>query len=237
MKKLKLLFFVIVALMLVLTGCGKDEVPADKKIESVTREENEDIKTVTDSSDVKEKNEEAIKTEAASKEEEASQKQEEEPSEDAPEEKITEKEPEKEEASKEEEPAKESVSADLAAIKEEIVASIGAEGGLDFNDNSIKALYGIEASDMKQCTGFSVMAGTFPHEVVMIEAANDEAAKRIEAAFSNKIETFTQQSKNYDAENYALAKKCKVQRDGMYFAMFLSPDYDSILTVYRKYIK
>ena len=113
---------------------------------------------------------------------------------------------------------------------------IGVKDSLQLNEKSAKALYGIEASDMKQCVGFSVMSGTFPHEVVMIEASNDAAAKRIEEAFNSKIEAFTQQSKNYDAANYALAQKCEVQKNGMFYAMFLSPDFEEIKAVYDKHI-
>ncbi len=125
----------------------------------------------------------------------------------------------------------------LSKIKEEIVSQIGASDRLDFNENAIYALYSIDVSDIKQCAGFSVMEGTFPHEVVMIEAADDEAAARIEKAFEIKINSFAEQSKNYDAENYALAQKCKIQKNGRFYAMFLSPDYEDIKGIYNKYIK
>ena len=73
-------------------------------------------------------------------------------------------------------------------------------------------------------------------KLVMIEASDDAAAKRIEEAFNSKIEAFTQQSKNYDAANYALAQKCEVQKNGMFYAMFLSPDFEEIKAVYDKHI-
>lgn len=142
------------------------------------------------------------------------------------------------EESTEEETASEAStsSVNLADINQEIMDEIDVKDSLQLNEKSAKALYGIEASDMKQCVGFSVMSGTFPHEVVMIEASDDAAAKRIEEAFNSKIEAFTQQSKNYDAANYALAQKCEVQKNGMFYAMFLSPDFEEIKAVYNKHI-
>ena len=128
-------------------------------------------------------------------------------------------------------------SVNLQNVMDEIKTAIEAKDSLDFNANSMKVLYGIEAEDMKQCAGFSLMEGTFPHEIVMIEAANDEAAKKIEDAFNIKIQAFATQSKTYDAKNYELAKKCKVIKNGRYFAMFLTPEYDTAKTVYSKYIK
>ena len=128
-------------------------------------------------------------------------------------------------------------SVNLEDVMDEIKTAIEAKDSLDFNANSMKVLYGIDAEDMKQCAGFSLMEGTFPHEIVMIEASSDEAAKKIEEAFNIKIQAFATQSKTYDAKNYELAKKCKVIKNGRHFAMFLTPEYDTAKTVYSKYIK
>ena len=125
----------------------------------------------------------------------------------------------------------------LEKLNAEIMEAIGAADALEFTAQSVYALYGIEESDIKQCSGFTVMEGTFPHEIVMIEAADDEAAARIEAAFESKIKAFTEQSRNYDAKNYALAQKCTVQKNGRFYAMFLSPDFEGIMEIYGKYIK
>lgn len=124
----------------------------------------------------------------------------------------------------------------LSGIKKEITDALGAKDYLDFTKEAINAVYAIDEEDMKQFAGFSLMEGTFPHEVVMIEAKDEEAALRIEKAFDTKIEVFSQQSKNYDPENYALAKKCKVIKNGMFYALFLSPDYETIKGIYEKHI-
>ena len=188
----------MLALAVVLTGCGNDNTQdGKKKIESVSRNE------VTDASGQAESAEKKVSEGTVS-----------------------------EEGNKVPEG-----STDLVKITDEIKTAIKAKDTLDFNANSMKVLYGIEAEDMKQCAGFSLMEGTFPHEIVMIEASSDEAAKKIEAAFNVKIESFATQSKNYDAKNYELAQKCKVIKNGRYFAMFLTPEYDTAKSVYSKYIK
>ena len=45
------------------------------------------------------------------------------------------------------------------------------------------------------------------------------------------------QSKGYDAKTYALAQKCKVERNGSFVSLFLSPDCEQIKGIYNKYIK
>ena len=125
----------------------------------------------------------------------------------------------------------------LNEINDEIKETLKVTDSLDMNVNGINILYGISPEDIKQCAGFSVAQGTFPHEIVMIEASDEEAASRIEKAFETKITSFTEQSKNYDAQNYALAKKCKIIKNGNYYALFLSPDYEDVKAIYTKYIK
>ena len=108
---------------------------------------------------------------------------------------------------------------------------------MDLDADAISSLYGIETSDMVQAVGFVVMEGTFPHEAVMVEAKNADAAVRVETLLKAKHTSFVEQSRGYDAENYALAQKCKVVRNGNYISMFLTPDYEDMRAVYKKYIK
>ena len=150
---------------------------------------------------------------------------------------IEEETPENEESSEEENKGEEEPTKTLAQIQAEIKSSLSVSGAMDLDAGAISSLYGIESGDMAQATGFVVMEGTFPHEAVMVEAKNADAAQRVENLLKVKHTSFVEQSKGYDAENYALAQKCKVVRNGNYISMFLTPDYEAMQTVYKKYIK
>ena len=101
---------------------------------------------------------------------------------------------------------------------------------------SLNTLYGIDASVIKQSASFVTMAGTFPHEVIMIEAIDKEAVKVIEEALGKKLDEVMVQSKSYDAENYKLAQQCKVIVKGNFVTLLLSPDHAQIQTILDKYI-
>ncbi len=150
------------------------------------------------------------------------------------EEKEDSREEEKEEEKKEE-PVVETKT--LAQIQAEIKTAVSASGAMDLDAGAISSLYGIESGDMVQAVGFVVMEGTFPHEAIMVEAKNAEAAARVENLLKVKHTSFVEQSKGYDAENYALAQKCNVVRNGNYISMFLTPDYETMQAVFKKYIK
>lgn len=131
--------------------------------------------------------------------------------------------------------AEEKPTATLSAILGEIKTAVNADGAMDLDASAISTLYGIASSDIKEAAGFVVMAGTFPHEVVMVETTDDAAAQRAEELLKAKHSAFVEQSKGYDAENYALAQKCKVDRKGNRITMFLSPDYAVMNSIYGKY--
>ncbi len=153
-------------------------------------------------------------------------------------EKVTEEEPEKEsekEQKEEEQPKTETKT--LAQISAEIKSAVSASGALDLDASAIASLYGADMGDMLQAVGFVVMEGTFPHEAVMVEAKDSAAASRVEALLKAKHSSFTEQSKGYDAENYALAQKCRVERRGNHISMFLTPDFEAMRAIYTKYIK
>ncbi len=125
----------------------------------------------------------------------------------------------------------------LTDILSEIKTKVSVSGELGFDASSMETLYGLDPNDLSQAVGFVVMEGTFPHEVVMVEAKDSSAADRVEEKLNNKHKGFVEQSKGYDAENYALACKCKVERNGNYISMFLSPDFETMREIYNEYVK
>ena len=76
------------------------------------------------------------------------------------------------------------------------------------------------------------MGGTFPDEVLMIEAPDSDAAKRVEEKLQSRLSQVMTQSKNYDAENYALLQKCAVKKSGNYVTLFISAKYAELQALF-----
>ena len=79
------------------------------------------------------------------------------------------------------------------------------------------------------------MGGTFPDEILMIEAVDSDAAKRIEEQLQSRLEQVMAQSKNYDAENYALLQKCAVKKTGNYVTLFISAKYAELQKIFDNF--
>lgn len=204
---MKKLILILAAIMVLAFAGCGEDKTNNKKIENITREETQKVENVQAPSDT----------------EEQPPAEEEEPEQDS----------KQETEIKTEKPSAKS----LADIRSEIKGAVSASGAMDLDLDAISGLYGINASDMVQAVGFVVMEGTFPHEAVMVEAKDSAAANNVERLLNAKHESFVAQSKGYDPENYALAQKCKVERNGNYISMFLTPDFEAMKAVYTKYIK
>lgn len=111
---------------------------------------------------------------------------------------------------------------DLQEFKAQIIHDFNVTDPLDLSEDRASSLYHIEPEDILESASFITMDGTFPDEVIILRAADADAAKRIENQFELRLEEIMNQSQNYDAENYALLKKCKIQKADTIVAIFIS---------------
>lgn len=220
--------FIIILAVLALAFAGCSEKSTEKEdtpiTENITREQEatEEIPETTEEKEEAPENQTEEKTDT--KEEEKSDTKEEEKN-DTKKEIV--------ESEKEVAPAQ----VNLSAINSEIKNTVSASGAMDLDADAISNLYGILPGDISQAAGFVVMEGTFPHEAIMVEAKDSAAAERVEALLKEKHAAFKEQSKGYDAENYDLASRCRVERKGNHISMFLTPDFEAMRAVYLKYVK
>lgn len=112
--------------------------------------------------------------------------------------------------------------ADLAALKASIIEKLEISNPVDVASDRLTALYGIDAADVADSACFITMEGSFPDEIVMIKATDADAAGRIAEKLGVKLEDVLNQSKNYDADNYAIAQTCKVVTKGDFVSLFIS---------------
>lgn len=127
------------------------------------------------------------------------------------------------------------VAVDLAAVKTKMIEELSPADPIDLQTDALLDLYGIAAEDVEESACYTTMDGVFPEEVIMVKAKDADALARIEEKMNTRVDAVKVQSQNYDAENYAIAQKCEVQKNGNYIAMFLSPDYDALTEIFNSY--
>jgi cytoskeletal protein RodZ len=126
---------------------------------------------------------------------------------------------------------------DLSALSKKIISSAGVEGAMPLPKERLTDLYGIAQSDVASAGCFITMNGSFPEEAVMVEAKDSAAKGRIVSALNTRLADVLVQAENYDAENYALAKQCKVITKGNYVALFVSPKHAAMESAFLAAVK
>lgn len=116
----------------------------------------------------------------------------------------------------------------LQTIRTEMIDSLEIENYLDIDENRLQNVYGISAEDFTESASFVTMSGVFPHEVILVEAKDDDAAERISEKLENRLEEVRNQYRDYDAESYAMAEECSVDTDGEIVSLLLSPEHKAM---------
>lgn len=124
---------------------------------------------------------------------------------------------------------------DLTQVRTDLLEAQGIEDPYLLDTDALKSLYGIEAEDVAQSASYVTMDGTFPDEIILVQAVDDKAAERIQSCLKTRLDEVMVQSQTYDPENYAAAQKCTVTVDGTYVALILSPEQETLRSVYGGY--
>lgn len=127
------------------------------------------------------------------------------------------------------------VAVDLTDVRGAMLEVQAPEEPWMLETDALKNLYGIEADDVQQSASYVTMSGTFPDEIVLVQAVDEKAAERIQSALEARLSEVMVQSQSYDPDNYAAAQKCTVTVNGTYVALILSPEQESLRAVYDEY--
>ena len=252
MNKKFTVWLLIAALLLTLTACATTKDPADAETDAAQTEtdtaETPDTEPEAETPDEKPEEE----TPDAKPEEETpeTKPEEETPAEPKPEEETpTETKPEEEtptEPKPEEDkpadtqpetpPAESGTSVDLSAVRADIISQLSIADPLNLETDALLNLYGIDASLVAQSASFVTMSGTFPDEVILVEAVDEAAAATIQEKLQNRLNEVLVQSESYDPDNYKAAQSCQVRVNGLYVSLILSPKQADIAAVYATYV-
>lgn len=124
----------------------------------------------------------------------------------------------------------------LETVRDEIITVLEIDDAMFIETEKLNSLYGIDSQKVVNSACFVTMSGTFPHEIIMVEAKEKEGADEIASVLENKLSEVLVQSKSYDAENYALAQQCRVYTKDNYVTLFLSPQHKEMQEILEKYI-
>lgn len=127
-----------------------------------------------------------------------------------------------------------SIDANLSQSMEQIADVIDMpEGMTDLTANDLKALYGINSTEIKQFSGKINSVGINGDEFIMLEAVNKDAAKSILEKVQQRYQTKLNEMKDYLPAEYDKIIACDVLSSGNYVAMLVCGDPEKAKAVYE----
>ena len=133
----------------------------------------------------------------------------------------------------EETPSQE-ITIDLNALKNSIIEKAELVEPLEIDLENFCERYDVDASDVSDLVYITTLNGTFPDEIIIVKSANGDAKMRITEKFSSRLDEVKVQSRDYDAENYALAQECKIIEKDSYLALFISAKHAQMEKIFEE---
>ena len=124
--------------------------------------------------------------------------------------------------------------ADLPKVMEDMKAILENKDMMDLDESDLMSYYGIEASQVKQFAVYIDSTGIKGDEIILIEGIDADAAKSIKEKIDARYQEKENTMKTYQPEEYAVLKKSKVEQNGNYISLIVSPQGDDLKEIYNK---
>ena len=130
-------------------------------------------------------------------------------------------------------PAQKSV--DLNALYESFGPSLPEMWVLD--EEMMLNMYGIKAEDCTQVITAIVSTGLAADEVWLIEAKDADALARLKALAESRMTAKAEETVNYLPDQYVFVEKGVILTEGLYLALLVSPDVDTLKASFESAVK
>ncbi len=123
-------------------------------------------------------------------------------------------------------------SADLAKVMEDMKAVLENKEMMDLGEDNLMQNYGIDPEIVKQFAVYIDSTGLKGDEIILLEGKDEESTKTIKEMIDARYQQKENTMKSYQPEEYAMLKECKVQQNGNYVSLIVSPQHEELEKIY-----
>lgn len=128
-------------------------------------------------------------------------------------------------------------SADLTKVMDDMKAVLENKEMMDLGKDNLLQNYGIDPESVKQFAVYIDSTGLKGDEIILLEAKDEEAAKTVKQMIDARYQQKENTMKSYQPEEYAMLKECKVQQNGNYISLIVSPQHEELEKIYNEAFK
>ena len=122
---------------------------------------------------------------------------------------------------------------ELAPLMEEILTAAPIDDILVLSESDMLDFYGIKADQMKQFSAALNMNGISAQEIVLIQAADENAVEQISTKLSNRLAARMAESENYLPDEYEIISQCEVSASGTYCRLIIHANAKEAIAIYN----
>ena len=111
------------------------------------------------------------------------------------------------------------------------------DGMLELTQDELLELYGIRSEDVKQFAAQICINSLQADEIVLIEAADAEAAARVKEKLDARYQAKLNENRDYLPDEYEKIEKCEVRMDGNFVSLIVVPDAEGAAAAYKAAVK
>lgn len=123
--------------------------------------------------------------------------------------------------------------ADLSGVMDAMKRETGDAQMMDLSEDDLMPNYGIRKADVRQFAARVDSTGTKGDEILLFEGTDGGAAARIAEKLEARYRQKEIEMKDYLPEEYAVLKKCGVERSGNYVSLIVSPQAAGLKRIYQ----
>ena len=121
---------------------------------------------------------------------------------------------------------------------DEVMTKINTEYKLDLKKiDNLNTYYQINNDDVKQFAAEINSDSNAPVEIVLVEAKDSDAAKKIETLLDQHLKRNINQYASYNKDNKAMAEKCKVTNENNFVTLIMAKDAEGMLKIFNDSVK
>ncbi|MBE6922544.1 MAG: DUF4358 domain-containing protein [Ruminococcaceae bacterium] len=121
--------------------------------------------------------------------------------------------------------------ADMSAIYEEMEKTLPEMIPMD--ETTMLNFCGISAEDCTQVVAAICADGLITDEVWLIEAKDEASLATLKSLAESRLKAKGEESITYSPEQYAVVQKAQIICDGLYMALIVSPDVDTLAEIFN----
>ena len=113
----------------------------------------------------------------------------------------------------------------------------GGDDMMPLGEGDMLDFYGIRAEDMDQFSAAINFTGISAKEIVLVKAAGEDAARRVQGQLEKRVANRMTEFENYLPDQFDIvANHSKVGRDGVYVSLIISDELEDLSRIYSGFL-